>query len=90
MSIIDKIEDLVFQSKALTSIEILKNRLIILKMRCDIEFLSETECHLHCSGGISYKIRGENLQIKEYGDTYVKVTGSRVTALSIEEGDAGE
>jgi len=89
MGVIDKIEDLVFQARALASVEIIKNRMVILKMRCDIEYLSEDACKLRCGQGVSYKIVGENLQVKEYGDNYVKVEGSRVTGFLIEGSKGG-
>jgi len=89
MSIIDKIEDLLFTSRALASIEMVRNRLVILKMRCDIEHLSDSECQLRCRQGHFYKILGKNLQVKEYGDTYVKVIGDKVTGFLIEEGEGG-
>ena len=86
MGIMDKIEDLVFQSKALASVEIVKNRIIIVKMRCVLERLSDDECYLLCAGGIRYKILGDALQVKEYGDTYVKVVGKRITSFLIDGG----
>ena len=89
MGVVDKIEDLVFQSRSLSSVEILKDRYVIVKMRCIIEKLSETACYLVSVSGVRYKIYGTNLQIKEYGDTYVKVMGDRVKNFVI-EGDENE
>ena len=83
MSVIDKIENLVFQSKALANVEIVKDRIVILKMRCVIDYLSDCECHLLSAHGTTYKILGDCLQIKEYGDTYVKVEGRRITSFLI-------
>jgi len=83
MGVLDKIEDLIFQTKALASVEIVKNRIVIIKMRCVIERLSVDECHLLTSGGIRYKIQGDNLQVKEYGDTYVKIVGKQITGFLI-------
>jgi len=85
MGVMDKIEDLVFQSKALASVEILKDRIVVVKMRCVIELLSDNECHLRGSHGTRYKILGDDLQVKEYGDTYVKVVGKRITSFLIDE-----
>ena len=83
MSVIDKIENLIFQRGALASVEIVKDRIVILKMRCMIDHLSDRECHLLSAHGTMYKILGEQLQIKEYGDTYVKVEGARITSFLI-------
>ena len=90
MGVIDKIEDLIFQSKALASVEIVKNRIVVVKMRCVIDHLSDDECHLLTAGGVRYKILGDALQVKEYGDTYVKVVGSRITSFLIDGGKADE
>jgi len=87
MGMLDKIEDLVFASRTLTSIEIVRDRLVILKMRCDIEYLSEMECRVRNVNGVCYKILGENLQVKEYGDTYIKIEGKKITSFLIEEGE---
>jgi len=85
MGVMDKIEDLVFQSKALASVEIVKNRIVVVKMRCEIESLNDDECQLLSSKGTRYKILGEDLQVKEYGDTYVKVVGKRITSFLISD-----
>jgi len=90
MGVIDKIEDLVFQSKALSSIEIVRDRIIVAKMRCVIEHLSDNECHLLSASGTRYKILGDCLQVKEYGDTYVKVEGVRITSFLIDGGATDE
>ena len=87
MSVLDKIEDLVFQSRALASVEIVKNRIVIVKMRCVIERLSDQECYLLSAGGTRYKILGDALQVKEYGDTYVKVVGDRIKSFLIDGGE---
>jgi len=55
-------------------------------MRCVIEYLSDNECHLLSTQGIRYKILGDCLQVKEYGDTYVKVEGERITSFLIDGG----
>lgn len=89
MGVVDKIEDLVFQSRTLSSVEILKNKHVIVKMRCMIEKLGDTECCLLSASGVRYKIYGTNLQVKEYGDTYVKVTCDVVRNFMI-EGDGNE
>ena len=89
MNVVDKIEDLVFESRALSSIEILKDRHVIVKLRCVIEKLSETECCLLSATGVRYRICGMNLQVKEYGDTYVKIVGDVITNVAI-EGDQDE
>ena len=83
MGVMDKIEDLVFQSKALTSVEIVKDRIVVVKMRCVIEHLSDNECHLLGTHGTRYKILGDAIQVKEYGDTYVKVVGKRISSFLI-------
>jgi len=90
MGVIDKIEDLVFQSKALASVEIVKDRIVVAKMRCVIEYLSDNECHLLSAHGKRYKILGDALQVKEYGDTYVKVEGKHIASFLIERGEADE
>ena len=90
MGVIDKIEDLVFQSKALSNIEIVRDRIIVAKMRCVIEHLSDNECHLLSASGARYKILGDCLQVKEYGDTYVKVEGVRITSFLIDGGATDE
>jgi len=90
MGMIDKIEDLVFASRTLASVEIVKDKIVILKMRCDIEHLSDQECRMRNSNGVCYKIVGEGLQVKEYGDTYVKVEGVRITSFSIEGDEEDE
>ena len=90
MGVMDKIEDLVFQGGVTSSIELVRDRLIVAKMRCVIEYLSDDECHLLSASGTRYKILGHCLQIKEYGDTYVKVEGERITSLLIEEEAADE
>lgn len=87
MGVIDKIEDLVFTSKVLASVEIVKNKMVLFKMRCVIIHLSDSVCLLEVAHGIRYKILGDMLQIKEYGDTYVKIEGRRITGLFIEGGD---
>ena len=89
MGVIGKIEDLVFQSRTLSSVEILKDKQVIVKMRCVIEKLSPTECCLLSASGVRYKIYGTQLQVKEYGDTYVKVVGDTVRNFMI-EGDGNE
>ena len=84
MGVMDKIEDLVFQSKALASVEIVKDRIVVVKMHCVIENLSDDECHLLSNRGTRYKILGKDLQVKEYGDTYVKVEGKCITSFLID------
>jgi hypothetical protein len=84
MGVVDKIEDLVFQSRSFSSVEILRDKHVIVKMRCVIEKLSDTECCLLSASGVRYKIYGANLQVKEYGDTYVKVVGDAVKNFTIE------
>ena len=84
MGLINKIEDLVFGSQTLASVEIVRNRIIIIKAFCHIEHLNDHECFLRTAGGTKYQIYGTALQIKEYGDTYVKVEGQRVTSFLIE------
>ena len=84
MKVINKIEDLVFQGGALASIEIVKDRIIVMKMRCVIEYLTDCECHLLSTQGTKYKILGDGLQVREYGDTYVKVEGQRITSFLID------
>ena len=86
MGVIDKIEDLVFTSKVLASVEIVKNKIVLVKMRCSIAHLSENECQLIVARGVLYKILGEGLQVKEYGDTYVKIEGRKITGFLIEGG----
>ena len=90
MGVMDKIEDLVFQGGTLGSVEIVKNRIVLIKMRCVIDRLSDDECHLLSAGGIRYRIQGNNLQIKEYGDSYVKVVGKRIMSFLIDGGEADE
>ena len=90
MKVIDKIENLVFQGGALASIEIVKDRIIVVKMRCVIKRLSNDECYLLNSHGTRYKILGDHLQVKEYGDTYVKVEGKKITRFLIDGGEDGE
>ena len=90
MGVMDKIEDLVFQGGTLGSVEIVKNRIVLIKMRCVIDLLSDNECHLLSAGGIKYRIVGDNLQVKEYGDSYVKVVGKRITSFFIDGGGSGE
>jgi len=88
MGVVDKIEDLVFQSRALSSIEILKDKQVVVKVRCVIEKLSDTECCLLSAAGVRYRIFGTHLQVKEYGDTYVKIIGDRVRNVEIDDGDS--
>ena len=90
MGVIDKIEDLVFQSRTLASVEIVKNKMVVVKMRCIIAHLSDSECHLLGTRGIKYKVLGDALQVKEYGDTYVKIEGTRITGFLIEGGASDE
>lgn len=87
MGVVDKIEDLVFQSRSLSSIEILKDKHVIIKMRCVIEALSDTACCLLSASGVRYKIYGNNLKVREYGDTYVRVSCDVVKSLMIEGDD---
>jgi len=86
VGVIDRIEKLVFQPSIFASVEIVKNRIILVKMRCVIKRLTLNECHLLTDHGTLYKISGEALQIKEYGDAYVKVAGEKITSFFIEEG----
>ena len=86
MKVMNKIEDLVFQSRALASIEIVKDKIVVVKMRCIIEHLSDNECYLLSAHGTKYKILGDFLQVKEYGDTYVKIEGRRITSVVIDGG----
>jgi len=86
MSLVNKIEDMVFGSRALTSVEILKDRLVVLNMRCIIDKLDDEEISLLTGTGVKYTIRGNKLQIREYGDTYVKVEGEIVTGILIDGG----
>lgn len=90
MGVVNKIEDLIFRSKSLASIEIIKNKIVLIKMRCEIDHLSDKECHLIASKNIKYKILGENLQIKEYGDTYIKIEAKQIKSFSIQGGEASE
>ena len=90
MGVMEKIEDLVFQAKSLSSIEIVKDKIMLFKMRCSIAYLTETECHLRTSSGTLYKISGNNLQIKEFGDNYVKVEGGSIHNFVIEGGAKDE
>ena len=90
MKVMNKIEDLVFQSRALASIEIAKDKIVVVKMRCVIEHLSDNECHLLSAHGTRYKVLGDFLQVKEYGDTYVKVEGRRITSILMDRGVADE
>jgi len=90
MGVMDKIEDLVFQGGTLGSVEIVKNRIVIIKMRCVIELLSDEECHFLSASNTRYKILGDKLQVKEYGDSYVKVVGKRISSFLINEGEADE
>lgn len=90
MSVMDKIEDLVFQSRALGSVEIVKDRIVLIKMCCMIKLLTDDECHLLGTHGVCYKILGDCLQIKEYGDTYVKIEGNRITSFLIDWGAGDE
>ncbi|MCL1990470.1 MAG: hypothetical protein FWG67_06215 [Defluviitaleaceae bacterium] len=89
MGILNKIEDLIFSSKTFASVEILKHRMVIVKMRCEIGYLSEHECHLLGTHDVRYKIMGHNLQVKEFGDTYVKIEGAAITGFLIERGNNG-
>ena len=90
MSVINKIENLVFQGGALASVEIVKDRIIVVKMGCVIERLSNDECYLLSSHGTKYKILGDDLQVREYGDTYIKVEGKRITGFLIDGGEGCE
>ena len=90
MGVIDKIEDLVFGARALASVEIVRNRIVLIKTFCNIEHLTDDECFLRTAGGTIYKIYGAGLQIKEYGDTYVKIEGLRVTNFFIDSRTGGE
>jgi len=90
MALIDKIENLVFGAPALASVEIVRNRIVLVKTFCHIEHLTDDECFLRTVGGTLYKIYGAGLQIKEYGDTYVKVEGQRVTNFFIDSRDGGD
>ncbi|MCL2559966.1 MAG: hypothetical protein FWE07_05710 [Turicibacter sp.] len=89
MGVMDKIEDLVFQSRSLSSVEILKDKCVVVKMRCVIEKLTDTECCLLSASGVRYRIFGDRLKIKEYGDTYVKVSTLMLRNFAI-EGDQDE
>ena len=86
MGVISKIEDLIFNSRALSSVEIVKDRMVVIKMRCEIKHLSDHECHLLGVHGVQYKIMGDDLQVKAYGDTYVKIESKRVTGFLIDGG----
>jgi len=90
MGMIDKIEDLVFGARMLASVEIVRDRIVVIKTFCTIEHLADHECFLRTAQGTLYKIYGTGLQIKEYGDTYVKVEGLRVTHFAIESPQGGE
>jgi len=90
MGIIDKIEDLVFESKAFAAVEIIKNRTVILKMRCEILTLTKTKCTFATSSGVVYNIIGSGLEVKEYGDTFVVVGAKNITGVTIEGGECDE
>lgn len=90
MAIIEKIEDLIFQSKVMSHVEIIKNKMVIIKMRCTLIHLSDDCCQLRVSDGTCYKIMGNQLQVKEYGDTYAKIVGSVITGVLIEGGTTDE
>jgi hypothetical protein len=89
MAIVDRIEDLVFQSKSFSSIEIVKDTQVIVRMRCIIEKLTDDSVQLLSAAGIRYQIHGKKLQVREYGDTYVKVIGNKVRNVEI-VGDGDE
>lgn len=90
MALLDKIENLVFGAQALASVEIVRDRIVLVKTFCNIEHLTDEECFLRTAGGTLYKIYGMGLQVKEYGDTYVKVEGARVTNFFIDSRGGGE
>ena len=90
MGMMDKIEDLVFSSRALASVEIVRDRIVLVKTYCTIEHLVDNECFLRTAHGTLYKIYGVQLQIKEYGDTYVKVEGKQITNFFIDARVGGE
>jgi hypothetical protein len=87
MGVVNKLEELVFHSRALASIEIIKDREFLFKMPCEIKVLGDTECQLVNGQGTVYRLMGQGLQVKEYGDTYVKVVGDNITSFAIERAD---
>jgi len=89
MGVLDKIENLVFGAQALANVEIVRDRIVLVKTFCTIEHLADDACFLRTAGGTLYKIYGSGLQVKEYGDTYVKVEGQRVTNFFIDARFAG-
>lgn len=89
MGVIDKIEDLVFGARSLASVEIVRDRIVLVKTFCNIEYLTDDKCFLRTAGGTLYKIYGVDLQVKEYGDTYVKVEGGQITSFFIDSRNAG-
>jgi len=86
MKLLEKIEDLIFDSRVMSSVEIIKDRYVIIKTKCVIQCLSDDLCVLTTPTGTCYKIAGCHLQVKEYGDTYVKIVGENITAFLIEGG----
>ena len=89
MKVLTKIEDLIFDSRVTSHVEIIKDRQVIIKARCVIEKLTDDTCTLLTPSYTRYKILGEHLQIKEYGDTYVKIVGRKIHGFLI-EGDHHE
>lgn len=84
MKLLEKIEDLIFDSQVMSRIEIIKDRWVIVKAKCVIEYLADDMCLLRTPTGIQYKILGASLQVKEYGDLYVKVVGETINGFLIE------
>jgi len=89
MKVLEKIEDLIFDSRVMSSVEIIKDQCVVIKARCVIEYLADDMCLLTTPAGVRYKILGTRLQVKEYGDTYVKVIGKKISGFLI-EGDHHE
>ena len=86
MRVFDKIENLVFEAQTVANVELVKDRIVVIKTSCEIKHLTDTSCYLLAKHKTLYKIFGSNLQVREYGENYIKLQGDTITSLVIENG----
>ena len=89
MKIAKKIEDLIFNTNAMSNIEIERNKIVTVGAKSEIMSFTEDECRLDAVGGSSYKITGRNLRIKEYSDFYIRVESDSIEEVKIIGVDGG-
>ena len=89
MEIIQRVETMIFEKTLqYPSIQILKNKTVIIQAQCYVEVFTDTECVIHTSYG-NYKITGKNLSLNEYADFILRIQSDGILRVEI-EGDCHE